>query len=148
MLDTWHRWIAAFNQACEADAWSALDPFLTDDVVYIVAGVPFACELRGRKAVIAGFQRSVRGFDQHFERRTWTGVGVRLWEPGTVTARALGRYTRAGAPDLTFAAHGTWVFRHDRIAMMLDLYDPAEADIQAAMAWLGEHGADLDPSYA
>lgn len=148
MLERWNAWIAAFDQACESDDWGPLETFLTEDVVYTVAGVPFACELRGRAAVIAGFQKSVRGFDRKFDRRHWTGVGVRVWAPNAISARAQGRYELAGAPPLTFAAKGHWVFRGDRISVMSDVYDTAEADIAAALAWLAEHGAGMDPSYA
>lgn len=35
---------------------AAAQEYLTEDVSYVVAAVPFDCELRGRDSVIAGFQ--------------------------------------------------------------------------------------------
>ena len=148
MLDQWRAWIGAFDRACETDRWDELHDYLADDVTYIVAGVPFACELRGRDAVIAGFQRSVRNFDRKFDARRWDGVGVRALAPNAVTARAFGTYELAGKPTLTFAAHGAWFFRGETICLMTDIYDAAEADIVAAFGWLEAHGAGMDPGYA
>lgn len=148
MLELWRDWIAAFDRACTTDDWSGLGERLSEDVVYVVAGVPYACELRGRDAVLAGFARSVRNFDRRFDSRSWSGVGIRLWTPNAVTGRARGYYTLVGKPDLTFSAQAQWIFRDGRISVMTDLYDPHEADTSAALAWLAEHGAGLDPSYA
>lgn len=107
MIDRWKDWIAAFDAACETDDWAPLSAFLTEDVVYIVAGAPFACEIRGRDNVIAGFRKSVYGFDRKFDSREWTGVGIKLWGIEAVTARAQGRYTRDGKAPLSFAAAGS-----------------------------------------
>lgn len=154
MIDTdaliarWRQWVAAFEAAVVDDGWQRLAPFLTEDVRYIVAGVPFACDLQGRDAVIAGFARSIANFDRRLDSRQWFGVGIRAFAPGAVTGRACGVYTWAGAPPLSFGALSSWFYRGEAIALMTDIYDAAEADAQAALAWIATHGPDLDPSYA
>lgn len=147
MLDLWRDWIAAFDRACDTDDWSSLDRFVTDDVAYVVSGVPFACDLRGREAVLGGLRKSVRGFDRRFDRRGWRGIGVKAWPPNAVTCRAYGTYERAGTPTLTFSARAHWFFRDGRIGLMADIYDTTEADVAEALDWLARYGQDLDPSY-
>lgn len=148
MITIWRHWVAAFDAACGDGDWARLAPFLTDDVVYIVAGVPFACELRGADAVIAGFARSVAHFDARFDERRWHGIGGREFAPGAVTGRAQGWYRRGDLPPLTFSAISVWFSRGDRLCAMTDIYDGSEADSQAAFGWLAEHGAGFDPRYA
>ncbi len=147
MLEIWRQWVAAFDRACEDGDWQQLAPFLTEDAVYIVAGVPFACELRGRDAVIAGFARSIAHFDAHFDERRWHGVGIREFAPGAITGRAQGWYRKGDLPPLTFSAHSQWLFRGQQLCVLTDVYDVSEADAQAAFAWLALHGEGLDPSY-
>lgn len=148
MIEKWKDWIAAFDSACASDDWAPLAAFLTEDVVYLVAGAPFACELRGREAVISGLRKSVRGFDRRFDQRLWEGVGIKAWGAEAVTARAKGTYHMAGKPALSFAAKGSWYFRGGQICLMTDIYDLGEVDVMDALQWLALHGEGLDPSYA
>ena len=130
IIDRWREWIGVFDRACEDDDWSRLAPFLTDDVVYAVIGAPFACELRGRDAVIAGFARSIRNFDRKFDERRWFGVGIRnRWEPNAVTGRAMGWYRIGDEAPITFSAKGLWLFRGDRLSVIVDVYDTTEHDV-------------------
>jgi hypothetical protein len=147
MIEAWRNWITAFDLAAESDNWDSLCPLLQDDVTYTVSGVPFACHLVGCDAVLAGFKRSITNFDRHFDRRWWFGVGVREFAPDVVTARAMGVYQLGDKPLLHFSAPSIWRFRDGKVAMMQDCYDLAEADVQNALVWLGEHAPDLDASY-
>lgn len=147
MIETWRTWTAAFDRAVESDDWESLRPLLTEDVTYTVSGVPFACHLVGADAVLAGFRKSICGFDRHFDRRWWFGVGVREFAPDVVTARAMGVYQLGDRPLLHFSVPSLWRFCGGRIAAMQDCYDLAEADIQSALGWLAEHAPHLDASY-
>lgn len=148
MIERWRAWIAAFDACCDDDGWDRLAPFLAEGVRYTVSGTSFACALSGRDAVIAGFAKSVRGFDQRLDERHWFGVGVRVYSPHIVTARSTGVYRRGVLPPLHFSAQSQWQFRDTLIHTMSDVYDPEEADVAAALQWLADHGQDLDPSYA
>ncbi len=149
MYDRWKVWIDAFEARVLDDDWRRLEPLLTEDAIYLVAGAPFACELRGRDAVLAGFAKSMRGFDRKFERRTWRAVAPRLAAPNGISARAHGEYFIKGERVIQFSAQGQWFYRGDRISLMIDTYDLNEPDVTAALAWLGRHGQDmgLDASY-
>jgi predicted ester cyclase len=147
MIKRWNAWIAAFDECVADDQWDRLKAFLTDDVVYAVTGIPMACEIRGRDAVIAGFARSIRNFDHKLGGREWYGVGIRFHAPNAITAQAMVVYRPAGMPVISFAAHGFWMFRGGQICMMTDVYDAEEIDAQVALALLEQSGGALDPSY-
>ncbi len=147
-MDRWQAWIAAFDKAVETDDWDGLSSFLAPDVTYTVSGVPFACSLAGRDAVLGGFRKSITNFDRHFDQRWWFGVGVRAFDPDTITGRAMGVYRLGDKPLLHFSAKSKWRFVGDQIVAMDDWYDLAELDVQNALAWLGEHTPHLDASYA
>lgn len=148
MMERWQAWIDAFDEAVETDGWDRLEPFLAPNVIYTVTGVPFACRLEGRDAVISGFRKSIANFDHHFDERQWFPVGLRHFEPGTITARAMGIYRLADKPLLHFSAHSLWQFSGDQITAMNDWYDLAEADVKNALGWIAEHAPGLDASYA
>jgi hypothetical protein len=155
MIDRWNAWIAAFDAACADDDWTRLEPFLTDDVIYVVAGAPFACEVRGRDEVIAAFARSIRNFDRKLDERKWFGVGIKEWPPEmettAVTGRAMGCYRLGDRPPITFSARSQWIFRGDRLSVMTDVYDITEADVIATLVTLAEIAESgerqLDASY-
>jgi hypothetical protein len=147
MIELWRKWISAFDTAAESDDWESLRPLLADEVTYTVSGVPFACNLIGADVVLAGFQRSITNFDRHFDRRWWFGVGVREFAPDVITGRAMGVYQLGSKPPLHFSARSLWRFSEGRIVAMQDCYDLAEADVQAALAWIAEHAPDVDASY-
>lgn len=151
VMTRWRDWCEAFERSVVDDHWSRLVPFLTEDVQYRVTGMPFACVVKGREAVLAGFQKSFDGFDRKFDRRTHQVVGTRVFEPGHVRTRIWSGYEKAGLPKLAFPATGDWHFDGDRIGLMVDVYDAAEPELGAAFDWLAEHGeamGGLDPSYA
>ena len=148
MIDTWKRWISAFDQAAASGQWQGLRDFLSDDVTYTVSGVPFACHLDGPDAVLSGFARSIANFDNHFDERRWYGVGIREFMPGVVQGRAMGVYILGDLPPLFFSASSSWHFKDGKLFAMHDLYDTAEQDVLDALAWLEAHAPELDPSYA
>ena len=144
----WQAWIAAFDDAVARDDWSGLAEFLTDDVVYRVSGSPFDCHLRGRDAVIAGFARSVRGFDHRMQRRDWSAIGIRVYPSGYVTCRIHSAYRLDDANAISFEATGHWGFRDGRIDLMLDFYDDSQRDVQLALGALTALQGHVDPHYA
>ncbi|MCE7999402.1 MAG: nuclear transport factor 2 family protein [Rhodobiaceae bacterium] len=147
LLDAWRAWIADFDQTVEDDHWDRLEPYLADNVRYIVSGAPFSCSIEGRAAVLAGLRKSVQNFDHKFIKRTWHPVGVQTYEPGYVTARILSGYDKAGAPPLRFPATCHWHFLDGKIDLMLDFYDAEFVEIDETFAWLERYAPEADPSY-
>jgi len=144
----WQAWIAAFDDAVARDDWSGLAEFLSEDVVYRVSGSPFDCHLRGRDAVIAGFARSVRGFDHRMQRRDWSPIGIRVYASGYLTCRIRSAYQLDDTQGISFEATGHWGFRSGRIDLMLDFYDDSQRDVQLALGALAALQGHVDPRYA
>lgn len=149
LYESWKAWIDAFEAAVQTGDWSEAAKHLSEDCIYVVAGGPYACEVKGRAAVIEGFKRSFAGFDQKFDRREWRAGKVRLHEPNAVSAVVTGTYEKDGRPPLRFGVDGHWFFRGDQIFLMTDLYDLGLADAADTLDWLEAYGADLhlDASY-
>ncbi len=147
IIERHDAWINDFEATVADDRWDRLEPWLTEDVRYIVAGTPFGCSLNGRKAVLDGLARSIRNFDRQFDRRVWTAVGTRSLPPNGVTARIWVTYEKAGLPPLGVPATSQWFYDDGRITTMVDLYEEDIAEMAVAYQWLAAHGAGLDPSY-
>jgi hypothetical protein len=147
LIDRWREWITAFDQCTADNHWQRLEPYLAVDVVYGVQGVPYACEVRGRQAVIAAFSKSINGFDRKFDERRWMGVGIKVWEPGAITGRATGWYRLGEHAPMTFSAQSAWIFKGDQLSLMTDIYDSSEADVQLALGMLAQLGSAFNPSY-
>lgn len=149
-VETWKAWYSTFEQCALDDRWERLEPLLHDDAQYRVSGVPFACVLRGRDAILSGFRKSFAHFDRRFDRRTHIVAGSRLHEPNHLEAHIWGIYEKKGVPTLAFPATGHWHFDNGRVDLMVDIYDPALRESQAAFEWLAVHAGalkGLDPSY-
>ena len=135
----------AFEESVRSGDFDAVGKLMTEDVVYEISGVPFACTLRGRDAVTAGMARSTRAFDQKLDGR-WLGVcGMPRQAEDALFVELLAAYRRRDAPDVHFTV--TEVFREQdgRICHIDDRYDPETMAV--AERWLAEYGAGLDPSY-
>lgn len=149
LYEGWKAWIDAFEAAVQTGDWSDAAKHLSEDCMYVVAGGPYACEVKGRTAVIDGFKSSFAGFDQKFDRREWRAGKVRLHEPNAVSAVVMSTYEKDGRPPLRFGVDCHWFFRDDHIFLMTDLYDLGLADAADTLDWLESYGADLnlDASY-
>lgn len=149
LYETFKTWIDTFETAVATDDWDAAARMMADDVRYIVAGSPYACDLRGKTSVLDGFRHSLTNFDAKFEDREWRVGNIRLFEPSCVMGTVIGTYTKAGLPPLRFGVEAQWFFQDGKVSLMTDLYDLSTADVSDALGWIGEHGGPLglDASY-
>jgi hypothetical protein len=134
----------AFETAYENGDWSLLDPFLHEDITYEVMNMPFHCVIKGRAQVLAGFKRSVEGFDKLCIRTV--GIGTKAREEG---ANVLGhggiRFERPNCPPLNSTLLEIATYRGDKIERLVDVYDPGMcAEFET---WMAKWGAGLDASY-
>ena len=135
-----------FEQTFADDDWSRLERHFAPDATYEVAGTPpFACSLRGRDAIFHGIRKSLDGFDRRFATRDIALEGVPTVEGDTVSLSWAVTYGRPGSPALVLRGRSSATYDGERIARLVDSYDPAA--IAATAAWLRAHGTDLDPSY-
>lgn len=149
LYQAWKSWIDAFEHSAAGGDWSEAAERLSKDCLYVVAGGPYAAEIRGRDAVIAGFERSFAHFDERFDRRDWRAAKVRLHEPNAVSAVVAASYEMQGVAPLRFGVDGHWIFDGDRVSVMVDVYDFSLADTGEAAEWLERHAErlGLDASY-
>jgi len=136
------RYAAAFEKAYESDDWSLVEPFFTEDAVY-VAGLPdpMGGRFEGRDAILAYFKRVLDGFDRRFASREIGLVEGPREEGGAVWIRGRVLYTAPGVPDLAFALEETASFEGCRIRCLEDRYD-AET-IREIEDYVRAHGAKL-----
>ena len=134
-LDRHKAYADAFEESFEDDDWSRIAQYFTENAVY--EGEP---EARGREAVLAKLKNGVDSFDRKMDSRTPDFQAPTL-DGNTVTMRWKVTYTKAGCPDLVISGLETAIFEGDRIASLLDTFDP-EAE-QGMQKWMAEHGAKL-----
>lgn len=133
----------AFEQTFVDDDWRRLEPYFTDDVVYIVTGVPNPCELHGKDAMFRGMKKSLDGFDRKMSMREIVPAGPPVEDGDRLTLSGLVRYRRGDSPVVELRATIVVTYAGDRIARMHDTF----ALDRPAAEWLGRHAADLDASY-
>lgn len=144
----WAGFVETFDEVVASGAWGRLDEFMTEDVRYLVSGVPFACELSGKESVIAGLRRSVENFDAHFDTRHYDAIASREFPPNLIVSDVWSRYGRVGQEPLQFPVRSSFYFRDDRICLLADRYDPDAIELQQAFGWLERHPGPYDPRYA
>ena len=68
-ISVFMNYFDAFERALSDGHWHAVEEMLADQVTYKVEGVPFACEIEGKAAVIAAFRKSTSAFDATMDFR-------------------------------------------------------------------------------
>lgn len=146
-LGRYRRYFADFDRCLGDDDWSRLAAHFSADAVYEVIGLPYACVVRGRDAIVAALRRSVHGFDRRLDGRHLAIAGTPQPDGDRLVVGLRGRYEKAGAPPLEFGLREEVCVADDgRIARLADIYEDAAA--AGALTWLAAHGAGLDPRYA
>ncbi len=134
----------AFEVAVLSDDWTILEPFFAPDAEHRVRGpAPFACDDRGRDAVIAGLRASVSRIERRCDARIPEVIEGPLVRPDGIWMRFGVGLRHAGLPDLWFEGEHLVVTREGRIARIDEWMDPASAT--EAAAWLARHAASLHP---
>ena len=134
----------AFEIAVLSDDWTILEPFFAPDAVHRVEGpAPFACDDRGRDAVIAGLRASVSRIERRCDARIPEVIQGPLVRPDGIWMRFGVGLRHAGLPDLWFEGEHLVVTRDGRIARIDERMDPASS--AAAVAWFARHAASLHP---
>ena len=106
--------------------------------------MPFHCNIEGRIAVLAGFQRSVEHFDKLCIRTV--GIGSFIREEGAnVLINSGMKFEREGAPPMSVRLWEIATYRGGLIERIVDIYDPgANEEFER---WMERWGRGLDPSY-
>ena len=134
-----------FEIAYNDDCWDNVSLHFTEGAIYEIKNTSFACRLEGRDAIIAGFKKSLNGFDRHLTRRMWVVEG-----PYETSAKLSfvwhGVYSATGIPPLELSARQTLNFNGKKITHLTDDYLPGYGE--SARRWIEDHRPDLNPAYA
>ena len=144
-LDRFIAYAADFEQTYLDDDWSRLERYFTEDAVYEVKNVPFACRLEGRAAVLRGIRKSLDGFDRKFAVRRVEVTGAPEILPDGVAVPWKGTYEGEALEPVTIRGRSQARYLGDRIVYLSDTYEDGIGE--RTMAWARKHGGEFDPSY-
>ena len=139
------EYFGAFEAALKTDDWSAVSNCLTENARYTVEGVPFACDLHGRQAIVRAMQKSTSAFDatmdfRMLEIQSMIRVGAHCMRVDLISG-----YGRENIGSVTAPVTIEVTTNEDGIVSLKDIYDP---ELTApALTWLAINCADANPSY-
>ena len=133
-----------FEIAYKTDMWNEVAGHFTSDAVYEVRNTDFSCRIEGRNAIVAGFKKSLDGFDRHL-KRTMHVVDGPSEDGDKLSFVWFGRYSHAGVPPLELSARQTLLFNDDKIKLLVDEFLPTYGE--NARTWIESHRPDLNPAY-
>lgn len=134
-----------FEAALETGNWDAVGDTLTEDARYSVRGVPFACEIKGKTAILDAFRKSTASFDATMDFRLLEILSMVRLGPDRIRADLISGYGREGIGSATAPVTIEIEAREDGIVELTDSYDP---ELTApALTWLAMNLGDADPSY-
>jgi ketosteroid isomerase-like protein len=143
-LDRFFYYAADFERTYVDDDWSRLEKHFTDDAVYEVKNVPFACRLAGRTALFKGIRKSLDGFDRRFTVRKVEVTAPPELRSDGVVVNWKGTYEKEGLDSVTIRGRSEARYRDDRIEYLSDTYDDGVG--AETMNWARRHPT-FDPSY-
>lgn len=135
-----------FETALESsEGWEQVEAMFTDSATYVVEGVPFACEISGASAIVAGFKKSVENFDRNMSNRGLELLSCDRSGPGSVRLSLLSSYEIEGKGMAVAPVTIDMATSDGKISMLRDIYDPELTG--PALLWIATHAEGCDPSY-
>ena len=139
------HYFQCFEAALETGNWDAVGDTLTEDARYSVQGVPFACEIKGKTAILQAFKKSTASFDATMNFRLLEILSMARLGPNRVRADLISGYGREEIGSATVPVSIEIEAREDGIVELTDIYDP---ELTApALTWIAMNLGDADPSY-
>ena len=135
LADRFLAYADAFEQSYETDDWSLIEPYFTEDAVYV--GEP---ESTDRNALLARFKNDVDRFDKRMDSRKIV-FETPVEQDNTVTVGWRGTYTLAGCPDLVISGTEIATYIGDRIGRLEDVLEPGGE--QTMNEWMQAYGERL-----
>lgn len=144
-ISVFMNYFNTFEQAMTEGSWLAVEELLTDQIIYKVEGVPFACEVKGKAEVVKAFRKSTSAFDATMDFRMLEILSVARLGDGHLRVDLLSGYGRDSVGSMTAPVSIEVRTDGPRIASLRDIYDPTLTT--PALSWLAMHVGDADPSY-
>ncbi|MBI1817950.1 MAG: nuclear transport factor 2 family protein [Deltaproteobacteria bacterium] len=129
-----------FEQTFVDDDWSRLEPYFTEDAVYVTLDPPVRRQ-NGREAVLTALRRAVSSFDRRCTSRVLETTHGPAQASNQVRREWACTFTCAGAPPLRISGLERAVYDKDRISFLEEQLT-AESR-QLFDQWLHAHGAKL-----
>ena len=134
-----------FEDALLTDEWSAVSECLAEDARYRVEGVPFACDIRGRDAIVKALKKSTSAFDATMDYRMLEIQSIFRLAPNRIRVDLLSGYGREATGSVTAPVTIEVLTGENGIIELRDIYDP---ELTApALTWMAMNLSDADPSY-
>jgi hypothetical protein len=142
LIPRFAAYAAAFEKAFETNDFSHIEPFFTEDAVYVTSGADaFAARSEGRDAVFAHLEGSLDSLDRRFATRAVDILEGPTETDSTVWFAWRATYTIPGHPDVVIDGEETVKFEGDRICFMEDRFVPETAFAAAeALERMGSTG--------
>ena len=144
VLQRFGAYAADFEKTFRDDDWTRLEPYFEEDAVYTIEGAPFACEVRGRDAILRAIKKSLDGFDRRMDKREIGPGGAPAVAGRRITVSGSVRYEKKGLEPISIRLSETAEF--DEAGRIVRLHDVYPAGQEAALAWIERH-KEFDPSY-
>jgi SnoaL-like domain len=145
ILQRFMAYASAFEQAFGDDDWTRLRPYFATDALYLVDARDFGCRLVGPDAIVAGFKKSVDGFDRRFERRDTAVTSAPEVDGDEMRVGWTVTYTKTGVAPLALRGRSMVRYRDGVIAQLTDSFD---ADMERELAaWQRDNDLRVDLSY-
>ncbi|MHA7816303.1 MAG: nuclear transport factor 2 family protein [Pseudohaliea sp.] len=139
------NYFESFEAALHSGDWDLVGSCLAENARYTVTGVPFACEVEGRAAILRAFRKSTAAFDATMDFRLLEIQSMTRLGPGRIRAELISGYGR-NATGATTAPVSVEVQADERgIVELRDSYD--QELTEPALLWIAMNLGDADPSY-
>ncbi len=144
-IDLFMQYFEAFESALSGGDWDRVGELLAEDARYSVEGVPFACEIEGRAAILESLQRSTTGFDATMDFRMLEILSITRLGPRHIRVDLISGYGRDSIGSMTAPVTIEVEVGDTQIRRLSDHYDP---ELTApALTWLATHASDANPGY-
>jgi hypothetical protein len=139
------NYFQCFEAALQTGNWDAVGDTLAEDARYSVQGVPFACDIQGKTAILRAFRKSTGAFDATMDFRLLEILNMARLGPDRVRVELISGYGREGTGSATAPVTMEVEVGEDGIVELRDIYDP---ELTAPiLTWIATNLADADPSY-
>lgn len=144
-MGTFMDYFQAFEEAISENEWTALESYFHTDARYSVEGVPFACEVSGRDAILTALQRSTGAFDATMDFRMLEIISMLRVSENTIRVDLVSGYGRDAIGSMTAPVSMEVTVKDNRIQRLRDIYD--QTLTRPGLAWLAVNAPDADPTY-
>jgi limonene-1,2-epoxide hydrolase len=145
VMSQFMQYFDRFEAALQTDDWSEVRASFAENACYLVEGVPFACRIHGRDAIVSALRKSTASFDATMDFRMLEVLSMVRLGPDRVRIELLSGYGRHAIGSMTAPVSMEVQADARGIVELKDLYDP---ELTApALTWIATHLGDADPSY-